>query len=227
MKNKICLVVGLYSVLMASLSELSSTAAPLLPNLVFCCRSDNDLYRAITAGGKTSPRYDKPTEAIAVATERAGVLLLADGYPQTPTRLDAGLFQQAARKKLRLYVEYPAFLPAVELGKPRETKWERGVVASDVFAPTLPRLHILAIHGCRFMPLRVEISHVVMARVAGFDTAVYGLPKESFPILCELPKRDDVGEVLVATTKLSQCVTARLCPNRCLAGNLGLHSPLA
>ena len=86
------------------------------------------------------------------------------------------------------------------------------MIASDAFAPALAKLRILAIHGCRFVPLKAENPHIVIGRVAGFDTAVYGLPKESFPILCELPKREQVGDVLVATTKLSHFVTGRYAP---------------
>ena len=52
-------------------------------------------------------------------------------------------------------------------------------------------------------------AHLVLARVAGFDTAVYGLADtKTFPILFEHPR----GDVLVATTKLSQFVTARYAP---------------
>ena len=87
------------------------------------------------------------------------------------------------------------------------------MIASDAFAPALAKLRILAIHDCRFVPLKAEDPHIVVGRVAGFDTAVYGLPKESFPILCELPKREGGGEVLVATTKLSHFVTGRYAPS--------------
>ena len=88
------------------------------------------------------------------------------------------------------------------------------MVASDVFAPALARLRILAIHDCRFVPVKAEHPHLVIGRVAGFDTAVYGLAKESFPILFELSQaRAEAGEVLVATTKLSHFLTGRYAPN--------------
>jgi len=56
--------------------------------------------------------------------------------------------------------------------------------------------------------LQAEGPHLVSARVAGLDTAVYGLPKETWPLLFEHPDAD----VLVATTKLSQFVTGRYSP---------------
>ena len=48
----------------------------------------------------------------------------------------------------------------------------------------------------------------VLARVEGYDTAVYRLPEEVHAILFEHPP----GQVLVATTKLSHFVTARYAP---------------
>ena len=51
------------------------------------------------------------------------------------------------------------------------------------------------------------------ARVAGFDKAVYGLPAETYPILFELPASASAPPTLIATTKLSQFITARYAPS--------------
>ena len=48
------------------------------------------------------------------------MLILADGYPEKTTAVEPGVFDEAARKKLRLYVEYPAALPDVQVGPPKE-----------------------------------------------------------------------------------------------------------
>ena len=176
--------------------------------LVFCCGPDNDLYRAMTAGGVECQRCETAAAAVAQASAEAGVLILADGYPKTTTRLDSALLEAAAAKRLRVYVEYPASVPGLEAGKPRHTRWERAVVASDAFGRTLKTLRILAIHDCHFVPMEAAQADIVVARVAGYDTAVFGLPKETFPILFEHPG----GNLLVATTKLSQFVTARYAP---------------
>ena len=183
-------------------------AAEAPSDLVFACRADNDLYRAMTAGGTKCARCETADQAVGRAPSGAGVLILADGYPDKTTDLPAQLLDGAAAKKLRLYIEYPTSLPDLDLGKPRGTQWERAVVASDLFGPTLERLRLLAIHDCHFLPVKADKPHIIVARVAGFDTAVYGLPDETFPILFEHPR----GNVLVATTKLSQFVTARYAP---------------
>ncbi len=98
--------------------------------LIFCCAADNDLYRVLTAGGLDCPRHDRAGDAIRAAPEGSGVLILADGYPEQTTVVEPAAFDEAARKKLRLYVEYPAQLPDLAVGPPKEIKTERGVVTS-------------------------------------------------------------------------------------------------
>ena len=198
--------------LIAPVAMLSCIPAASAGPLIFCCSAGNDLFRVASDNRINLKRFDTPQAAVEAAGEGEGVLLLADGYPEKTTSLDAALFENAARKKLRLYVEYPSFLPGVEIGAPRGTQWERAVIASEAFAPALARLRILAIHGCRFVPLKLENPHIVIGRVAGFDTAIYGLAKESLPILGELPSGEGGGRVLVATTKLSHFVTGRCAP---------------
>lgn len=176
------------------------------------CNAGNDLYLILKENKITCFRYNTPEEAITNASEGSGVLILADGYPEKTTFLDASFYKKAQSKKLRLYVEYPSYLPGVELGSPRGTHWERAVISSDAFAPALPKLRIIAIHDCRFITMKATNPDIVIARIAGFDSAVYGLPKETFPVLSEIPQPKERGGLLVATTKLSQFVTARYAP---------------
>ena len=176
------------------------------------CKEDNDLYLTLKENKIACIRYNTPEEAINSAGEGSGVLILADDYPEKTTVMDAFLFEKARNKRLRLYVEYPSYLPEVEVGSPRGTHWERAVISSDAFAPSLQKLRILAIHDCRFVTMKAENADIVIARIAGFDSAVYGLPKETFPVLSEIPQPEEKGGLLVATTKLSQFLTARYAP---------------
>lgn len=177
----------------------------------FSCRADNDLFRVMQANGLTCQRFDHPLEAVAAAPEKGPVLILASGYPAKPT-VAPEIFAKATQKELKLFLEFPGYLPGIDLGPVQRTHWERGVVASDNFGPSLPRLRILAIHDCHFVSIGTEIRDpwLVVGRVAGFDTAVYGLPERKDPILFELP--DSQGNIWVATTKLSNFVTARYAP---------------
>lgn len=199
----LCLIAG------NCLSLVLGTSAAESCNLVLSCSSENDLFRVVMACGIPCSRYDTPAAAVASAPEGAGVLLLADNYPAKTQEIAPEVFKTASRKKLRLFVEYPAVLPGLEVGQPRDTKWERGVITSEAFGPKLQPMRILGIHDCHFVPVTAEHSHMVVAKVAGFDTAVYGLPKTNiWPILFEHPGT----KVLVSTTKLSQFVTARYAP---------------
>ena len=103
-------------------------------------------------------------------------------------------------------------MPGIEIGATGRASWSRGVVSSNAFGAALPRLRIVGLHDCRFLPIslpRAVTPHLVLARVAGFDSAVYGLPEtDVHPILFEHPAKD----VLVGTTALSRFVTGRYAP---------------
>ena len=178
--------------------------------------ADNDVVRVLTEAGAKVERFDDAATAVAQAPVGTGVLVLADLYPQQTTRLAAELFDQARDRKLRLYVEYPSLVPGLKLGEPQTLKtghWgnilERTAVASDAFGDALKKHRILMIHDCHYLPVEARQPHLVVSRVAGYDEALYGLPKSDVhPILFEHP----AGGVLVATTKLSQFVTGRYAP---------------
>ena len=175
-------------------------------NLVFACATNNDLFK-ITCVQKPYPRYETPAEAVHAAAEGAGVLILADQYPEQTTVVPPAVWDEAARKKLRIYLEYPGALPGCETGKPRQDPLPRGVVASDFFGNELPPMRIVTINGCRFVPVKAERPHLVLAKVAGVNTAIYGLnDTPSTPLLFEQDNR------LVATTQLSRFVTGRYMP---------------
>jgi hypothetical protein len=180
----------------------------VLAELNFSCAERNDLYRLISGTDASAKRFDNPAQAVAHAAQGAAVLILADDYPQRRTQIPAGVFEQARSKHLRLYIEFPEEIPGLKVGKTRSTNWERAVVASDRFGKSLPRLRIVAAHDCHFAPVDVADPDLVIARVAGFDTAIFGLPKERYPLLFST----NDGQWIVATTRLSGFVTARFAP---------------
>src|SRR5688572_1959346 len=113
-------------------------------DLTFCCSAENDLYALVAARDDSVKRFDTPAEAVEHAPDGSPLLVLADGYPDSTTRVGASFYDAAKRKSLRLYVEFPAAVPGLELGAVRGTKWERGVVASDSFGAFLPKMSIVA-----------------------------------------------------------------------------------
>ena len=176
-----------FAVLAGIFDAYPASADPLR----FRCREDNDLFQAATESGIDTIRVDSPRDALAGAADGSGVLVLADGYPGQTTAIDNHFFAVAAKKRRRLYVEYPATLPGLDVGTPRGTHWERAVVASDLFAPDINPLAILAIHDCRFVPVAAAKPH----RVAGFGRAGYDLPKPVFQILFDLPSEEGPGNI--------------------------------
>lgn len=207
-KTAILLLLSMCSGVFHSSSGYAADNASL--NLVFACAADNDLYRVMTANKFVCPRHASALQAVESATEGAGVLILADGYPGKTTELPPTLLKQAAQKKLRLYIEYPAAVPGLKIEKPQQPHWERTVVASDAFGEALEKLRILQIHDCHFLPVQAAQAHLVSARVAGYDKAVYGLPEKTWPLL--FAHSHGGSEMLIATTKLSQFVSARYAP---------------
>jgi hypothetical protein len=185
-------------------------AAEKVLKFFFSCRPDNDLYRVLGENGTKYPRYGNPAAAVEAATEGSGVLILADEYPEKPTTVEPAVFEEAAKKKLRLYVEYPAALPDMQIGEPKGDRLLRGVVTSDIFGVSLPPMWIVGINGCRYLPMKAEKPYLALARVAGVDTAVFGLKDASpEPLLFDHPR----GDLLVATGKLSNFVTGRYMPD--------------
>ncbi len=201
------MLISLWSLFMAACSSRN--------DINLCCSDDNDLYKTLVENRIECVRHDSPEEAINNSAEGSVLLILADNYPDKTTDTDLQFFEKAAGKKLRLYVEYPSFLPGIEPGQPRGTHWERAVISSDAFAPEIEKFRILAIHDCHFIPVRADDPDIVIARVAGFDSAVYGLPEKTYPVLFEVPGYHEKGSLLVSTTKLSQFLTARYAPYDC------------
>ncbi|MCI0512108.1 hypothetical protein L0128_02740 [candidate division KSB1 bacterium] len=184
-------------------------ATTKVPPLFISCTEKNDLYQVFSQHGIESQRFSSPMEAIQRASHGAGVLILADDYPQNATPLTPELFALAAQKQLHLFVEYPGWLPEISVAAPQKTQFERGVITAPVFGAQLAPLRIVMLPECYFIPVPGNQSYLALARVAGFDHAVYGLENTSvYPLLFELPNQ----KALIATSKLSQFITGRYAP---------------
>lgn len=198
----------LAALLVASILLTGASAAHASEPFTFACRADNDLFAILAAAGEHHARFDTPAEAVEHAPAGSVLLILADRYPDAPTAVDAAFYQAAKAKRLRLYVEYPAMVPGVTLSPPKQAVWERGVVATDRWADRLPKRALFSAHSCTWIPAAALNPLLVIGRVAGFDSAVYGIPKNADPLLFEAGD----GQWLIATTKLSQFVTGRYAP---------------
>lgn len=170
----------------------------------------NDLYRLLKREGFSIKQYNTPEAAVKAAPKGAGVFIIAAKYPATDplNKISQQLLDEAGKKSLRLYIEYPTTFPGLSIpAKPLETHLERGVITADVFGAQLPSMSLLGIHNCHVLPVEVKDPLIVLAKVVGFDKAEYGLADtRSYPLLFEQ------GNALVSMTGLSNFETGRYGP---------------
>lgn len=177
--------------------------------LIFVCDEDNDLYRAMVETNGEYQRFTSAKEALEIAAPRSGIFVLADNYPNKKVLIPNGFFEKAKAKSIKLYVEFPDTLPGIKTGIIQKIKKERGVITTDLFGKSLKEMRIVMIHDAHYVDVKVESPLMVLAKVAGFDKAIYGLDStETHPILFELPE----SNILVSTIKLSQFITGRYAP---------------
>jgi len=171
----------------------------------------NDLIRLLRREGLTVRRFESPQAAVNAATAGSGVFLMARDYPkQDPqNNITQSLLDAAGKKRLRLYVEYPARYPGLNISDSVvETQLERGVVTSDVFGTRLPSMALLGIHNAHILPVEVDSPLIVLAKVVGVDRAEYGLADtKTWPLLFRK------GDALISTTGLSNFETGRYGPD--------------
>lgn len=203
MKIKIILSCCFYFILCVAL------AIPKKTPVIFCGSVKNDLYIVLKQEGFEIRTFDSPSVAITKAPRGAAVFIVADGYPEVRNEIDPALLKKAKNKKLKVYLEYPASLPGLEVPKePVHTKLERGVITSDVFGGQLKPMSILGINDCYVLPVEVQDPLIVLAKVAGLDKAEYGIADvETFPLLFEKEN------TLIAMTKLTNFITGRYGPH--------------
>lgn len=126
--------------------------------------------------------------------------------------LDDDFYHAVEKNKLRVYVEYPSYIPNIQTKIHRDSEHKRVVVNSGFFEE-LDSLGILQVNGLSYLDVtggKVDKIHLAAARVAGFDSAIYGLPKKVSPLLFELPGQP----VLISLTNLSNFVSGRYSPGR-------------
>lgn len=176
--------------------------------LFFSGRESNDLLQVLHLEGFQIHRFDSPDLAIKKAPRGAAVLAVADGYPFRRNLINEESLKTARDKNLRLYLEYPDQFPGLDLSnEPLHTRLERGVVTSPVFGKDLPPMRILGINDAYVLPVKAAKPLLVLARVAGFDKAEYGIDDvPAHPLLFEQ------DGVLIATSKLSNFRTGRYGP---------------
>ncbi|MFT2010946.1 hypothetical protein ACMA1I_19895 [Pontibacter sp. 13R65] len=176
--------------------------------LLVAASGDNDIVKQLLKNHVNFQLFQHPDEAIRMASKNDAVLLLAESYPAKRLLLAEKSFKEIRRKKLKVFLEYPATLPGVELSQETKLiKLERGVVTTSLISG-LDSLELLGVNDHRFIPLQTSESPlIILGKVAGYDKADYGIQDiEAYPLLFRHQG------LLVSSTKLSDAITSRFGP---------------
>ena len=199
--------------LLALLLTLSLSYSPASgePRLLFVADQANDVLQAAQATFDSRVvLFDQATQAIDEAESDDVLLVLADRFPTHSTAIQKDQLRALQQKQVRAYLECPEWLgPATP-----SPQVERVVVVDNSLNSRLPKMSVLQANGLHYIKPPADgwpdlgQPALVAARVAGFDTAIYGLPDNYVPLLLI----DDGGTTLIATTNLSQYRRGRYAP---------------
>lgn len=197
-----------FLILLLTVCVISPLNAEAKGKLIFSADDGNDLYRLLVSEGCNPLRFDTADEAIAAAGKGDAVIITAQGYPEKPVTVSETLIDAAKRKNLKIYAEYVGGYPGVKIDSTAFAGTvERAVITSDFFRPTLDRMDLLGINGCHIYRADVKNPLMCYARLAGYDTARYGLTDtDVYPLLWRS------GDTMLAFSCLSCFETARYAP---------------
>jgi hypothetical protein len=183
----------------------------------------NDLIKLLYDEGAKVKEYESPESALEKAKPGSAVLLLAGDYPEKPLIISEDSFNIIEEKGLRVYAEF-ADVPALRLrsgtGKSgsgtggdgielKEIGVER-IVVTKPLGDSLKPMDLLTINRAVYLKTEAADPLMVIARVAGFDSAVFGL--EDTPSSPLVYKPSD--HIWISTSKLSDFAHLRLIPER-------------
>lgn len=175
----------------------------------FCVGSaDNNLIQLLEKEGNEIIFCQTKNDALNSAPKGGIVLLLSDNnYPEKIEQLSDKDITLISDKKLNVYAEYFS-IDEDSVSTPKALELERVVVVDSTFSDGLPYMSLLSINGSYVLPVKAENPMLVVAKVAGFDKADYGLANtESLPLLYQYNEN-----ITVATTALSRFASARFSP---------------
>ena len=147
-------LLGSWTLSLAGGSSANNVVVPAAPRLLLAYEPTNDLLARLPPALKAA-RYTGAAEAVDAARSGDTVMVLAGGYPSTPTILSAALFTAAKAKGAKLFVEFPAAVPGLTIGSKIEAgnmTFQRLIVATDSFAAGgLAKNRLLYAHGAQWL----------------------------------------------------------------------------
>lgn len=175
--------------------------------IVICTNGQTDLTDILDANHYQYEVYAQPLAAVKAAKRNSGVLFIANDYPAKRVKLDKDVLKIAADKNLKIYVEYPESSSAIPIGDSIiHTQLERGIVSTSTIKG-VDSLDLIGIHNASVIQTLQKNNLLIVAKVAGFDKAQYGIADvEPHSLLFQH------GNSLIATTRLSNGITSRFGP---------------
>ncbi len=175
-------------------------------NIVIYSNGTNDISGILKANRYSFSTYKDQLQAVKAAKNGGGVLFVANDYPRLRLSFDKGVDDLIARKNLKVFIEYPASAGLAVENDTMQTHLERAVAATSRIK-NLDSLDIFGIHNAFVVKSAAKNPLIIVAKVAGFDKAQYGLSDVKHdPILFQQ------GNTQVATTRLSNVLTSRVGP---------------
>ena len=180
------------------------------PQVTVYGTGDNDYLSLIKKGGIPYSLCSSVREAIETAPEKTGVMLLYEGPSDSGNVLTEEDLKRIKEKSLRVFVECPIIYGKYASDLKDTLKLER-IVVKDSLCADLPALSLLSFNNAIIKGMSVKPDSVLLvaAKVAGFDTAFYGL--ENTPSSPVLFFTED--GILMATTRISQFAHQRFMPS--------------
>lgn len=175
-------------------------------DVVYCCAGEgNDLVSSLIDEGFKVVFAEDAQAVLEMAPESAAVLLLGADYPGKPQVLTEARREMIRDKRLRVFAEYATL--ADTLPQPEKIVFER-VVVVDSLAPELRPMDLLSVNRGWYIREEAGEPLMVIAKVAGFDKAEYGL--EDTPWTPLVYKADD--NLWISTSRLSDFAKTRFIP---------------
>ncbi|MGV3686321.1 MAG: hypothetical protein ACO1NS_11890 [Daejeonella sp.] len=197
----------LYLFVTPLLFSKSTIAQVKRTNLIICSAGENNIADILKANDYSFLTFSDQLQAVKAAKKGAGVLFIANDYPRTRLPFNKGVAELIKAKKLKVFIEYPAVSTNLSVDKDTmQTQLERAVINTSKFR-NVDSLDLIGIHNVSVIRSTAKNPLIIVAKVAGFDKAQYGISDvKPAPILFHH------GNALVATTRLSNPLTSRFGP---------------
>lgn len=201
------LTMSLFFILLISFSVEKSKAQGRNSNMIICSDGSNDIAAILKANNFNYRNIPDQLAAVKAAKNGSGVLFVANDYPQKRFSFAKGVREIIAKKKLKVFIEFPQAYADLSIGNDTvKTQLERAVINTSQING-IDSMDLIGIHNAYVVESTAKNPLIIVAKVAGFDNAQYGISDvKPAPLLFKQ------GNVLVATTRLSASVTSRFGP---------------